>query len=327
MDRRDFVRTTSVGAAAALGWLSHATGPLDAQEQPKSRVAVIRSDSVQAAAGRLNAQVVERMLDRAIEHVTGLTNAAKAWGSLFGKDDVVAIKVNASAGPLLSTSPVIVAAVVKRLAEVGVSQDSIAIYDRTDGALAACGFRLNPSGAGVKCGGVEGNWDQTKRIRQGAYQGYLAQIIGLVSAIVNVPILKDAGGAGVTISMKNHFGTIQNPQDCHGGGCDPYIADVNAIPAIKDRQRLIVCDATSACFEGGPSADPRYIWRPNTVLVATDPVALDTVGTGMIDAKREQQGLKRLEAAGRRPMQLASAAARGLGTNDLARIDILEQSV
>lgn len=321
MDRRGFLRRGTLAAGAA-GLAALGVRGISGQEAERSRVAASHSDTVQQAAGRLSKSVLLEMLDAGVAHATGAQDAAAGWASLFAEDDVVAIKVNVSGGPLLSSNRTIVDAIIERLSGLGISADNIAIYDRTNAALAACGYSLN-SGAGTKCGGVETHWDTKKLVRQGAFSGRLADILNYVSAIINVPILKDAAGAGVTISMKNHFGTISNPSSCHGNGCDPYIADVNAIPAIKDKQRLVVCDATSACFEGGPGADPRYIWRPNTILTSTDPVALDTIGTQMIDQKRQQQGLPALEAAGRKPKQLASAAARGLGTNDSAQIDVL----
>ncbi len=324
MDRRAFVREGSL-AAAAIGLAPKGSGIALAQDEPKSRVASIHSETVQQAAGRLSKAVVLEMLDSGVVHATGQENANAAWGSLFASDDAVAIKVNVSGGPLLSTNRTIVDAIIERLAGVGISTDNIAIYDRTNGALAACGYTLNSS-AGVKCGGVEGHWDKTKVIRQGAFRGCLADILNYVSAIINVPILKDAP-VGITIALKNHFGTIEKPSACHGNGCDPYIADVNAIPGIKDKQRLAVCDATAACYEGGPGADPRFIWRPNRLLVSADPVALDTVGMKLIDEKRQQQGLPTLEAAGRKPKQLASAAERNLGTNDPSKIDLLDKSL
>jgi uncharacterized protein (DUF362 family) len=323
MDRRDFLRHGTL-AAGGLGLGAVHLGEAVAQEAAKSKVAAIASEAVQPAAGRLNKGVVLQMLDAGVVHATGEETPDAAWGSLFANDDVVAIKVNASGGPLLSTNRTVVDAIVARLAGIGISTDNIAIYDRTNGALAACGYALNSS-VGVKCGGVEGHWGE-KRIRQGAFSGRLADLLNYVSAIVNVPILKDAP-VGITISLKNHFGTIEKPSECHGNDCDPYIADVNAIPAIRDKQRLVVCDATSACYEGGPGADPRYIWRPNRLLVATDPVALDTVGMAMIDAKRQQQALPTLAAAGRKPKQLASAAARDLGTDDPSQIDLLEKTL
>ncbi len=323
MDRRDFLRRGTI-VAGAIGLGEAGLRDAVAQETAKSRVASIRSEMVQQAAGRLSRSVVLQMLDAGVAHATGETTPDAAWGKLFAADDVVAIKVNVSGGPLLSTNRTIVDAIVERLAGVGVSTDNIAIYDRTNGALAACGYSLN-SGTGVKCGGVEDHWNP-KTVRQGAFSGRLAELLNYVSAIVNVPILKDAP-VGITISLKNHFGTIEKPSACHGNGCDPYIADVNAIPAIKDKQRLVVCDATSACYEGGPGADPRYIWRANRLLMSTDPVALDTVGMMMIDSKRQQQGLPTLEAAGRKPKQLVSAAARNLGTNDPEQIDLLDKTL
>jgi len=47
----------------------------------------------------------------------------------------------------------------------------------------------------------------------------------------------------------------------------------------------------------------------------------------LIDEKRVQRGLPTLEAAGRKPKQLDSAAARGLGANDPAKVDLLKQSL
>ncbi len=320
MNRRRFLTTTSA-ATAAIGTGLLASESLLAQDMAKSRVASITSDIVQPAAGRLVKAKVQEMIDAAVTAVTG-EEPQKSWDSLFASDDVVAIKVNASAGPALSTNKVIVDCIVDRLAGLGISKDNIVVYDRTDGALEACGYVTN-SGIGLKCGGVEGHWDK-KIVKAGAYSGHLPVILGFCSAIINVPILKDAP-PGVTIAMKNHFGTISNPSECHKNLCDPYIADVNTLSGIRDRERLIICDATSACFEGGPYADPRYIWRPNTILGAIDPVALDTIGAQMIDEKRVEQNFPTLEAAGRPAKQLASAAERGVGTNDLASIDVIER--
>jgi len=53
-------------------------------------------------------------------------------------------------------------------------------------------------------------------------------------------VLKDHGTAGVTLSMKNHYGSVDNPGSLHGGQCDPYIPELNNVPDIKDKTRLIV---------------------------------------------------------------------------------------
>ena len=41
--------------------------------------------------------------------------------------------------------------------------------------------------------------------------------------------------AGVTFAMKNMYGVVERPHDLHGGGCNPGVADLNCIPAIREK--------------------------------------------------------------------------------------------
>jgi hypothetical protein len=63
---------------------------------------------------------------------------------------------------------------------------------------------------------------------------------------------------------------------------------------------------------------PQWSWPFNGLLVASDPVALDTVGWQIIEAKRREQGFKTLVAVKRAPNYIATAAdaQHRLGTND-----------
>ena len=328
VSRRRFVARGAAALGAALGgeWLGAGLGTAAAQApaQPSSRVAHLSRPDVWEAGLRLSARALLDLVDRGVQHATGAASADKAWQSLFAADDAVAIKVNTSAGPQLSTHQALVDCLEQRLCDVGVNPDSIYVYDRTSDVLLACGYEVNYDGPGVKRGGIGDYWTTDPK-RQGAFEGRVANLVNLVSAIINVPILKDSP-VGITISLKNHFGTIERPEACHPNGCEPYIADVNALPEIKSRQRLVVCDTLTACFEGGPACDARYTWRDNGVIVGTDPVAVDTVGARIIDAKRTARGLPTLAEVGRPPRMLESAAARGVGTNDLARIEMLEET-
>jgi uncharacterized protein (DUF362 family) len=145
-------------------------------------------------------------------------------------------------------------------------------------------------------------------------------------AIVNVPVLKDHDGAGVTIALKNMYGVIHNPNKYHPNGCNPFIADLNMLPAIRTKVRLTICDATTACFEGGPGYKPQYSWKENALIVSQDPVALDYTGWRIIERKRAEKGLKTLEADKRAPHYIATAAdaQHRLGTNDPQRIALVE---
>jgi uncharacterized protein (DUF362 family) len=144
--------------------------------------------------------------------------------------------------------------------------------------------------------------------------------------MISVPVLKDHEGAGVTIALKNMYGVIHNPNKCHPNGCNPYVADVNMLPAIRPKMRLSICDATTACFEGGPGFKPQYAWKENALLVSQDPVALDYTGWQILERKRAEKGLKTLAADGRAPKYIATAADENhrLGTNDPRRIAVVE---
>jgi uncharacterized protein (DUF362 family) len=143
---------------------------------------------------------------------------------------------------------------------------------------------------------------------------------------INLPVLKDHDGAGVTIGMKNMYGVIHNPNKYHPNGCNPFVADVNMLPEIRTRLRLTICDATTAMYEGGPAYKPESSWRFNRLLVSQDPVALDYTGWQIIERKRAENGLKTLAAEGRSPAYLATAADKDhcLGTCDPRRISVVE---
>jgi len=44
----------------------------------------------------------------------------------------------------------------------------------------------------------------------------VSKILTQCDVVINVPILKHHGGAGVTMAMKNMYGVIKNPNAQHG---------------------------------------------------------------------------------------------------------------
>ena len=111
----------------------------------------------------------------------------------------------------------------------------------------------------------------------------------ICDAVINIPVLKDHGIAGVTIALKNFFGAIHNPNKYHEKLGDPYIADLWLVPVIRQKTKLIICDALTAQYEGGPPYKPQWIWNFNSILVGKDPVALDYVGWDIIERKRKEK--------------------------------------
>jgi uncharacterized protein (DUF362 family) len=335
LDRRKFL-AGSAGAGIGLAALAAGGASLsqflmgDRSEAAEassdaSRVALVRSEKVfQPGDDGPNAEQVAWMLAAGMGSLFDTENPSEVWRNLFKPDDVVGIKVNCIAAPQLATHPRVVAAIVSELKRASVPEENIIIWDRKNNELQRAGYTLNLDGPGVRCYGTKRKVGyEEKTTTKGSFSGRLSKILTQrITALINVPILKDHGMAGVTISMKNHYGSFHNPRQHHANHGDPYIADLNSIDAIKDKTRLIVCDATRALCNGGPGYKPAFTWRYSGMLVATDPVALDTVGAGIINERREEIGLPTLEDAGRPPLQLASAAERGLGNTEMSRIDL-----
>jgi uncharacterized protein (DUF362 family) len=144
--------------------------------------------------------------------------------------------------------------------------------------------------------------------------------------VINLPILKDHELAGVTFSMKNMYGVVEKPFQLHAGGCNPSVADLNCIPAIREKVRFTIGDAMSSVYNGGPGFHPEHLWQPNALIVGEDRVAVDHTAWQMIERKRAEAGMPTLEAAKRPPRYIATAAdqAHNLGVNDPQRIHLME---
>jgi uncharacterized protein (DUF362 family) len=82
----------------------------------------------------------------------------------------------------------------------------------------------------------------------------------LCDAVVNLPVLKDHGIVGLTMALKSMFGVIHNPNKYHPNAGDPYVADVNMLPAIRQKVRLTIADGLTAQYEGGPTYMPQWSW-------------------------------------------------------------------
>jgi len=189
------------------------------------------------------------------------------------------------------------------------------------------GFHIVASGDRVQCYGTDRVGYEEELSAWGSVGGRLSKILTRrTNVLINLPVMKDHDGAGVTIALKNMYGAIHNPNKYHPNGCNPYVADLNMLTEIRNRMRLTICDATTAMYEGGPGFKPEHSWNANTLLVSTDPVALDHTGWKMIERKRAEKGLKTLKAEEREPSYIATAADgdHRLGANDSKTISIVE---
>jgi len=294
----------------------------------KSLVVLVRSDLAIDIDGNVDYEIVHHMLDSGLDAVSAGND--DYLRSLFGVSGSVGMKVNTIGGPKMSTQVELVDAFSNLLADSGIGKNRQIIWDRSDYELKAAGFTIATRGNGPFCYGTDhsGAGYNPDLVSHGKIGGLLSSILtNHCGAVVNIPVLKDHGVAGMTGALKNHYGSIHNPNKYHGEGCNPYISDLNNLEQIKSKQRLIIMDALKVQFQGGPSYLRRWVEHFGAILFSTDPVAIDTAGYGIIERLRAKSGLESLEDSRRKPIYLKTAADSGLGNSDLARIQIKEINI
>ena len=141
------------------------------------------------------------------------------------------------------------------------------------------------------------------------HRSHLSMIVSrMVNKIVTIPCLKDHKSAGVTIALKNmSHGMNNNVARSHislgrdwridgtpsgPNQCNTFIPHAVAQRPLREKAVLHVCDGLISVYEGGPGCWNASwgTWNYNSLLFATDPVAMDHVGWDIIDRKRAQMG-------------------------------------
>jgi len=272
----------------------------------------------------VNQSKVNNMVDRGVMELTNTATRADAWRALihnYAPGKAIAIKVNFNNSGGCSDSdgqidaliqPV--NAVIEGLKSMGVAEADIWIYDATRRIPAkftnGCPYNDIKFFSSEVCGTrvARAAWSTTA-VQFSPPSGVstppsenLPQLLLNASYLINMPILKNHSCAGVTLSFKNHFGTINNPGGLHewvflGRNCvgDHFgtiyspLVDIYKNANIGSKTILTIADALFACKgqeDIGPSTWSTFDRKvPNSLLLATDPVAIDCVMCDLLGAE------------------------------------------
>jgi len=338
-DRRRFLQSLGAGALAVSGCSSscgssHAGGPqtttvatrIEAARAQlplgKPRVVVVRTkkaltDGYDADRGALRA-----MLDAGLVALSGQRDASSALAKYFRPGERVGLKVNGLAGRKAATHVELVDELSLLLGKANIEGRQQIVFDRFTRDLTASGFATQARG--YRCIGNDEAGHEAALTQMPSSASRLTRVLTTqVDGVLNLPILKQHMLAGMTGALKNNFGCIHNPNKMHLDHCDPYIAEVNGVPEIRGKQRLVIMDALRPVIDNGPAYQPGMAEIANVLIFATDLVAADSVGLGILEELRAKRALPTLAQAGMAPTYLATASRMGLGVSESAGIEMV----
>ncbi len=323
-DRRAFLKQVFVASAAGatLGLAGCRSQPASqaANSVPSGSGAVTESPTTLPAipAGSAYLAVARGAIDageltrRAIAAVGGIERFVKPGATVIVKPNIC----NAYHGPeyASTTNPDVVAAIVALCKAAGAQ--SVRVMDFPFGGSPQAGYKMSGIADAVAAAGGDMEVMSGVKYREVPITGGKAiqkwEVYGEIldsDVVINVPIAKQHGSAGLTLGMKNLMGIIQNRNGFHARGLHQCIADLSTTV----RPQLTVIDAVRILTANGPTGgNLDDVKRLDTVIASADIVAADAYATTLFDLRPEDIPYIRL------------GSEMGIGQMDLKVIKIEE---
>ncbi len=351
VSRRRFLQDVTIGTAGLVLGPSLLHSPVARAGNRNSRI--IRAHHAGATTGmtQVNQGPVDLMMHAAIRKLTSIDYTGEAWKSLFpgiNASKTVGIKINLACGDV-PTHPQIVNAIVDGLLMMDLAgqtlpESHIIVYDADNAFFCAqTGYTVNYGGNGVQYYGTDHSgvgYDLTHTFtithpHGSQTQHHPSKILSqYIDYLINASVIKDHSDSGVTLCLKNHYGSFDNVsvrqlhQDgYYGDGHTRGEPELNRVirDGLNDRARLWIIDGTLGLYSGGPGYTPPWHtppnWAYNSLIVGLDPVATDRIGTTKINEERALHGLGALDPS---HVRAAAGAPYNLGTDDPGQIDLIE---
>lgn len=256
----------------------------------------------------------DEMFRRAIAELGGMKNYVKPGMKVAVKPNIGWDKVPELAG---NTNPKLVAEIIKECFEAGASE--VTVFDHTcddwikcyknsgiEDAAKAAGAKVMPAHLESYYRSIDlprGKKMKTAKVHEAILDS---------DVWINVPVLKNHGGANLTISMKNLMGIVWDRGYFHQNDLQQCIAD---ICSMDKKAVLNVVDAYRIVKTNGPRGrSASDVVLTKGLFVSPDIVAVDTAAAKFFNQVREMP----LESVG----HLANGQALGIGTMDLDKLNI-----
>lgn len=214
----------------------------------KTPVVLIRDKDLLKGYNQPDPRKMQDMLDRAVMTLTGKEDVMNAWKEILEPEDILGIKSNVWS--YLPTPPELEQAIKKRALDVGLREENIGIKDR--------GISNDP-------------------------------IFQNATALINTRPLRTHAWSGVGSLIKNYITFIPNPASLHGDSCAD-LATLWKLPVVEGKTRLNVLLMLNPLFHGvgRHHFSKEYTWEYKGIIAGFDPVAVDSLGVRILQAKRKE---------------------------------------
>jgi hypothetical protein len=287
ISRRELLkRTVAMAAGGSLLINSPVTAWASANDAT-SKVVLIRNQKLfgeDGAASSPDPAICGQMLDEALVSLTGKKDAASAWASILKPTDVLGIKTNAWNG--LPTPPELNNILKARAISLGIKEEDVSIDDR--------GVKTNP-------------------------------VFVRSTALINIRPMRTHAWSGVGSLLKNYITFAEKLSDYHDDSC-ASLAELHLLPAVKGKTRLYVLALFTPQFHhlAASTFSEEFSWKYNGLAAGFDPVAVDSVGLRIIEAKRRDY-FKEERPLNPPAKHIALADTRyHIGTSDPAKIELVK---
>jgi hypothetical protein len=338
ISRRDFIKYCGLGALGLI--VKPNLFCAKTQDFVRNGDVVQCFDELATTGNTINESVVQIMMDASIKTLTEINDVGEAWKSIFPgitENSIIGIKVNVI-NEYLSTHPVFVNCIINGLTRMSFGslefiRNNVIIYDRTDWELNDAGFTIYTGNDPdtTRCFGTNHagiGYDYGTPLNVDGVTSYPTRILSeMCDYLISAAVLKDHNGAQVTLTMKNHYGTINNPGSLHSTGytCNPDIAALNQqirdVITPNDIQKIFIVDGLFGRVNWGPGGSPNC--NPKKLLMSLDTVACDMQGQNLINEERILLGYGTIAAP---HIPTAASAPYNLGTTDVNLIEVTNPS-
>jgi len=309
MDRRSFLKAVALTGAAIAVKDTKAMSVLTQSFSGTGASASASYDLIAVMGGE-----PEVMFRRAIAEMGGM-------GKFISKGDKVVVKPNIGwdKTPELAanTNPKLVAEIIKQCFKAGAKE--VTVFDHTCDDWQKCyansGIEAAAKAAGAKVVPADQesyykavSLPNAKKLKTAK----IHETIVNCDKWINVPILKNHGGAQLTMSMKNYMGIVWNRGFFHENDLQQCIADVCT---YNKRPVLNVVDAYRMMKTSGPRGKSAAdVVLSKGLFMSQDIVAVDTAAANFFNQVREMQLSK--------VAHLAKAQELKVGTMNLESLKI-----